>query len=103
MRKKTFLCQFFSEHVFIFLAVFNQKRKIGVYFKIHFHKIGTLLLHKNITYIKGILFKGAVILFLWFDKLLQHKNYENNCIKNFENNVYKINLPRKTPSIKFKL
>ena len=34
----------------------------------------------------------TVILFLWFDKFLLHKNFGNNCIDDHETKMYELNL-----------
>lgn len=97
--EKTFLCQFFSEHVLIFLAIFNQKWKKRFVFKFIFIKLWYmskntfqrhyLLLHKNITCIKVKHFQGTTLLMLplYFLDLINCyniKNDENNCMNHFK-------------------
>ena len=100
------LCQFFSEHDFIFHPYFQlymkEKSLPSNLFLRNYHvhqRIpvkSTLLLRKNITCVNGILFRETMLLSLSLNFLgsindYSIKNYKSDFINNFKKKLYQIN------------
>ena len=57
-------------------------------------------MHKSNT-LQGKYIACATFIFLRFNKLIQHNKLGNNCINNFNNKIYRIDLSRKVPYVNF--